>query len=81
MHAAEGAAGTGVEGGPGAKAGDAAPGAEAAPIGPYSQRDMCLAAREAAGDLAFHYVRNDGQPDSSVWCAGSSSVLVKKLCT
>ena len=44
-------------------------GAEAAPIGPYSQRDVCLAAREAAGDLVFRYVRNDGQPDNSVWCA------------
>lgn len=44
-------------------------GGEAAPIGPYSQRDMCLAAREAAGDLVFRYVRNDGQPDNSVWCA------------
>ena len=71
VRGAQGSAGTGAEGGPGAKAGDAAPGAEAAPIGPYSQRDMCLAAREAAGDLAFHYVRNDGQPDSSIWCAGS----------
>ncbi|KAK9831383.1 hypothetical protein WJX81_008254 [Elliptochloris bilobata] len=59
----------------------AAPAADATTAGlrAGSHRDMCLAAREAAGDLVFRYVRNDGQPDSSVWLVGLKNIFSRQL--
>ena len=48
---------------------DAVPDAPA-PLGAYMQREAFLAAAEAAGDLSFEYVRNDGDPVNSMWLIG-----------
>jgi hypothetical protein len=37
--------------------------------GAYTQREQYLLRAEEAGDLAFEYVVNNGDPHNSLWCA------------
>ena len=38
-------------------------------MGAYSQRELLFVEREARGELAFRYIRNDGDPQNLEWCA------------
>lgn len=49
------------------------------PHGAYMQREAFLAAREAEGELAFEYVRNDGDPVSSIVLTGLKHVYSRQL--
>lgn len=41
----------------------------AASMGAYSQREFQFVEREARGELAFKYIKNDGDPQNMEWCA------------
>lgn len=47
----------------------AAPAPSTGAIGAYSQRELQFVEREARGELAFRYIRNDGEPQHLEWCA------------
>lgn len=42
-------------------------------MGAYSQRELLFVAREAAGELSFRYIRNDGDPQNLEWCGSGPS--------
>jgi histone acetyltransferase len=55
------------------------PSPDAAVVGAYMQREAFLAAREAEGELAFEYVRNDGDDVNSMWLIGLKHVYSRQL--
>jgi hypothetical protein len=52
-----------------------APAPSTSAIGAYSQRELQFVEREARGELAFRYIRNDGDPQHLEWYASLSLCL------
>jgi len=47
--------------------------------GAYSSREEFLEEREAAGEISFKYIRNDGSQQNNIWLIGLKNIFSKQL--